>query len=56
MCGLFGFSYYGRESIKDLSTLTNALARESSIRGTDATGIAYCKDGVIQIIKEAKPA
>ena len=56
MCGLFGFSYYGHEAFKDLSTLTNALARESSIRGTDTTGIAYCKDGVFQITKEAKPA
>jgi predicted glutamine amidotransferase len=56
MCGLFGFSYYGHTPLKNLSSLTNALASESAIRGTDATGIAYTKNHVIQTIKEAKAA
>lgn len=56
MCGLFGFSYYGHAPLKNLSSLTNALASESAIRGTDATGIAYTKNHVIQTIKEAKAA
>ena len=56
MCGLFGFSKYGTNHISNLSTLTNALANEASVRGTDATGIDTCNKGVINIIKEAKPA
>lgn len=55
MCGLFGFSCYGDEPIKNLSVLTNSLAEHSAVRGTDATGIAFCKNG-IQIQKEAKSA
>ena len=56
MCGLFGFSSYGDQSIKDLSLLTNSLARQASVRGTDATGIAYVRSGYIHILKEAKEA
>ena len=37
MCGLFGFSRYGAP-IKYLSELTNSLAQQSAVRGTDATG------------------
>ena len=37
MCGLFGFSRYGDNNIKNLCDITNALAIESSIRGADAT-------------------
>ena len=55
MCGLFGFSCYGNEPVKNLSVLTNSLAEHSAVRGTDATGIAFCKNG-IQIQKEAKSA
>lgn len=55
MCGLFGFTCYG-QTIKNLSDLTNSLATESAIRGTDATGIAFVNDGNLQIIKEAKSA
>lgn len=55
MCGLFGFSCYGNEPVKNLSVLTNSLAEHSTVRGTDATGIAFCKNG-IQIQKEAKSA
>ena len=56
MCGLFGFSKYGTNHIPNLSTLTNALAKEASVRGTDATGIATCNKSVISIIKDSKPA
>lgn len=56
MCGLFGFSKYGNEEIKGLSKLTNALAVESSVRGTDATGIAYNIKGHLEITKDSKAA
>lgn len=56
MCGLAGFSYYGTEIIKGLSDLTNSLLEQSAARGTDATGIAYCSNGNIQILKESKSA
>jgi glucosamine 6-phosphate synthetase-like amidotransferase/phosphosugar isomerase protein len=56
MCGLFGFSRYGEQDIKDLSDLTNSLARQSAVRGTDATGIAVCNKGQINIVKESKAA
>ena len=56
MCGLFGFSCYDEQPVKDLSKLTNSLARQSAIRGTDATGIAYCRSRYINIEKEAKDA
>ena len=55
MCGLFGFSSYNKEPIKNLSVLTNSLAVQASIRGTDATGIAFNRNG-LQIQKEALPA
>lgn len=56
MCGLFGFVHYGSEPIKNLSVLTTALAEQSAVRGTDATGIAYLRNGNIQIQKEARSA
>lgn len=56
MCGLFGFSKYGNEEIKDLSKLTNALAEQSAIRGTDATGFSYCSSKGLEIVKESKSA
>ena len=43
MCGLYGFFNYSRQDIKNLSALTNCLAEQAAIRGTDATGIAYWK-------------
>lgn len=55
MCGLYGFSRYG-ERIKDLSDLTNSLAEQSAVRGTDATGIAFCSGGNVTIFKEPKSA
>jgi len=56
MCGLYGFSHFGEQKIRNLSDLTNSLAEQSAIRGTDATGIAFCKDGNVNILKESKSA
>ena len=56
MCGLFGFSKYGDEKYEKLSELTNSLAEQSSVRGTDATGIAFCRINNISILKDSKPA
>ena len=56
MCGLFGFSRYGEDKIKNLSELTNSLAQHSAVRGTDATGIAFTVNGGINIVKDSKPA
>ena len=55
MCGLFGFLRYG-EAIKKLSTLTNSLAEQSAIRGTDATGIAFNEDSKLRIFKDGRSA
>ncbi|MDD4689407.1 MAG: class II glutamine amidotransferase [Eubacteriales bacterium] len=56
MCGLYGFTHYGDNIVKNLAMLTNSLAKQSAIRGTDATGIAYTNSGSINIIKENKSA
>ena len=40
MCGLYGFLYYGKNNV-DADVLIERLAEEASVRGTDATGIAY---------------
>ena len=55
MCGLFGFLRYGK-NIKNLSCLTNSLAEQAAIRGTDATGIAFCEGGKLCIHKDGKSA
>ena len=52
MCGLYGFVNYSGEKMKNLADLTNSLSEESAIRGTDATGIAFCKNGNISIVKK----
>ncbi len=56
MCGLFGFSNYSNDKIKNLSILTNSLAEQSAVRGTDATGIAFTISGGINVIKDSKSA
>ena len=56
MCGLYGFLHYGNNEIKYLSNITNALAEEAAIRGTDATGIAFNDKGQLSILKESKSA
>ena len=55
MCGLYGFVRYGNK-LKDLADLTNSLAEQSAIRGTDATGIAFCNTSGINVLKESKSA
>lgn len=56
MCCLFGFYNYSSQPIKNLTHLTNALAEEATVRGTDATGIAYNHKGKLVIHKEPKSA
>lgn len=57
MCGLFGFYNYSGQPIKNIINLTNALAKEATVRGKDATGIAYNNHkGKLLIHKESKPA
>ncbi|MDD6085285.1 MAG: class II glutamine amidotransferase [Oscillospiraceae bacterium] len=57
MCALFGWvDYKGIVSNKLLKKLTQALANAAEEKGTDASGIAYVKDGKITIFKRPKPA
>ena len=56
MCCLFGFYNYSGQTIKELRHLTNCLAEEATVRGTDATGIAYNHKGKLIIHKEPKSA
>ena len=56
MCGLFGFLNYSGKEIKGLKELTECLADESAIRGTDATGIAFNGNGGMCVLKESKSA
>lgn len=55
MCGLYGVLSYGNE-IKDIAEITEALAIESAVRGTDATGYAYNKSNHIEVYKKSKSA
>lgn len=55
MCGLYGALSYGN-NIKDIEGITESLAIESAVRGTDATGIAYNHDGRLNIFKRSKSA
>ena len=56
MCSLFGFYNYSNNEIKGLSELTNKLAKEATVRGTDATGISYNYKNNLVIHKEPKSA
>ena len=57
MCAIFGFVNYGHAlSGRHLKELVNKLAVESEVRGTDATGIAYVKNGALKIYKKPRPA
>ena len=55
MCGLYGVLSYG-DDIKDIAEITEALAIESAVRGTDATGYAYNSGGHINVQKKSKSA
>lgn len=57
MCSIFGFVNYGDKlKIRQLKELVKALSIESEVRGKDASGIAYVKNGEMTIYKQAKPA
>lgn len=57
MCGLFGFvDYKNYWSGKEKEKLIFTLAKESKIRGTDATGIAYCTNEILHIFKRPIPS
>ncbi len=56
MCCLFGAFNYSGQPIKDFSAITNALAAQATVRGTDATGIAYNKNDRLVIYKAPKSA
>ena len=57
MCALFGWlDYKGIVSNKLLKKLTQMLANAAEERGTDASGIAYVKNGKMTIFKRPKPA
>ena len=60
MCGLFGVYFYGKQkdlNVLNLGGLVEELGNASSVRGTDATGIAYILDGKkVEIDKRGVPA
>ena len=56
MCGLFGFLHYGEGDIKNLSSITNALAEKLAARGTDATVVEYNLKVKMNIYKNSKSA
>ena len=56
MCGLCGFLSYDTNPLKDINTLTNELMKSASVRGTDAAGIAFNRNGNVLISKEGKSA
>ena len=56
MCCLFGFYNYSGDKIDSINDLTNALAVEATVRGTDATGIAFNDKNKLLIHKEGKSA
>ncbi|WP_449073347.1 class II glutamine amidotransferase [Ruminococcus sp.] len=57
MCAVFGFlNYKGKISNAVLKKLIHYLSVAAEIRGTDATGIAYVRDGNMVTYKKPKPA
>ena len=57
MCAVFGFfDHKGRVSNAVLKKLIHYLSIAAEVRGTDATGIAYVRDGSIVTYKKPKPA
>ena len=57
MCAVFGFlDYKGKTSNAVLKKLIHTLSVAAEVRGTDATGIAYVRDGNIVTYKKPKPA
>ena len=57
MCAVFGFlDYKGKVSNAVLKKLIHYISVAAEVRGTDATGIAYVRDGSIVTYKKPKPA
>ena len=57
MCAIFGFLNYEKKiKSKTLKKLVKNLSIACEIRGTDATGISYVKEGKIMVFKKPKPA
>lgn len=57
MCAIFGFlDYKGVVSNSVLERLIKALSVCAEVRGTDATGISYVKNGEMVTFKKARPA
>ena len=57
MCAVFGFlDYKGKTGNATLKKLIHYLSIAAAARGTDATGIAYVRDGSIVTYKKPKPA
>lgn len=57
MCAVFGLlDYKGKVSNAILKKLIHYLSIAAEVRGTDATGIAYVRDGSIITYKKPKPA
>ena len=57
MCAVFGFlDYKGKTSNAVLKKLIHYLSVAAEVRGTDATGIAYVRDGSNITYKKPKPA
>lgn len=57
MCAILGFlNYKNKVSNRKLRKLIKHLSIAAEVRGVDATGISYVKDGSINTFKKAKPA
>ncbi|MCX7610274.1 MAG: hypothetical protein N2043_01645 [Ignavibacterium sp.] len=56
MCGLFGYYSYSQNNYIFLKELVKNLGKESTVRGTHATGIAYEFNNEILVKKEPKSA
>ena len=57
MCAVFGFlDYKGKISNAVLKKLIHHLSVAAEVRGTDATGIAYVRNGSMVTYKKPKPA
>jgi len=57
MCALYGFINYGKIlSKKELKKLVRNLSISSELRGTDASGVAYVRNGKIVIYKKPQPS
>ena len=57
MCALYGFINYGKIlNKKELKKLVRNLSISSELRGTDASGVAYVRNGKVVIYKKPQPS